>query len=282
MTTVFDEATFTRLSAKGIALTAGSAASDGGADGHVLHGYAEQIAAQESYRLDLSRDDHSGGLLMANTSVVDRDRMVDVSWLPLAAPEYHISPDIKDYVLAEVPIVEGDVPNRNMNCFLTSRLVQFLPKFGCAAYRTFVGKPTFYEHQHDDNTKAKGVIFDASMRVVNGRSYVVVLKGFDRTKDRKLAEDVLHMRRRGHSMSAWTAYMNCSRCGHRFDTAWDNACQCLRGDKARQIKGKFLGKGQVVDGMLTYDCPDEFYYFESSSVGDPANYGAFQLQQVTM
>ena len=40
-----------------------------------------------------------------------------------------------------------------------------------------------------------------------------------------------------------------------------------------------MGKGQVLNGSLVYDAVYEYHFFESSSVGDPANYGAFQTQQ---
>lgn len=248
-------------------------------DPHVVRSYAEQIATQETCRLEYGLDPNTGGLLMANASAVDRGAVVDISWLPAAAEAYHISADIKDYVIAEVPIVEGDIPNRNMHCFLTSRLVEFLPKFGIQAFKTFVGKPTFYEHQHDDNTKAKGVILDASMREVNGRWYVMVLKAFDRTKDRGLAEDILSGRRRGHSMSAWTAYFDCAYCGHRWDTSYQKSCDCVKGPGHLRASGRYVGMGMVNAGKLIYAAPYQFYFFESSSVGDPANYGAFQVQQ---
>jgi hypothetical protein len=248
-------------------------------DSHIVRSYAEQIATQESFRLEYEIEKTSGRMLMANASVVDRRSTVDVSWLPAAAEQYCISADVRDYVIAEVPIVEGDVPNRNMDCFLTSRLVEFVPKFGVQAFRTFIGKPVFYEHQHDDNTKAKGVILDASMREVNGRWFVNILKAFDRTKDKQLAEDVLSGKRRGHSMSAWTSFMDCSICGHRWDTSYPTACDHMKGPAFSRVQGRFLGKGQVFNGQLCYDAVYNFHYFESSSVGDPAAWTAHQTQQ---
>lgn len=250
------------------------------ADTHVVQSHvAEQVAAQEGFRLDFGLDRASGRLMMANASAVDRSAVVDVSWLPAAAEAYCISPDIKDYVIAEVPIVEGDVPNRNMHSFLTSRLVEFVPKFGMQAFQTFKGKPVFYEHQHEDNQKAKGIILDASMREHDGRWFTMILKAFDRTKDRALAEDVLSGKRRGHSMSAWTAYFNCSFCGHTWDTSYPAACDCMKGSAGEQVQGRYVGMGKKPQGKLIYAAPLQFYFFESSSVGDPANYAAFQVQQ---
>ena len=256
--------------------------SAGTEDTHVVRSYAEQIATNETFKLDYDIDRASGRMLMANASAVDRRAVVDISWLAASAEAYCISADIKDYVIAEVPIVEGDVPNRNMHAFLTSRLVEFLPKFGVQAYKTFVGKPVFYEHQHDDNSKAKGVILDASMRQVGGRMYTTILKAFDRTKDRHLAEDVLSGKRRGHSMSAWTANFDCAACTHRWDTSYPAACECVKGPLHARAQGRYYGMGTILPGRrLVYAAPHQFYFFESSSVGDPANYGAFQTQQTT-
>lgn len=251
-------------------------------DTHIVRSYAEQWNTEESFKLRYEQDGATGNLLMANASVVDRGSVVDVSWLPAAAEVYCLSADIRDYVIAEVPIVEGDVPNRNMHSFLTSRLVEYMPKFGCQAYKTFTGKPVFYEHQHDDNTRAKGVILDSSMRCVNGRWFTMILKAFDRTKDRQLAEAVLSGKRRGHSMSAWTANFDCGYCAHRWDTSYINACEHAKGPMQRRVQDRYVGLGDLVNGSLVYAVTHDFSFFESSSVGDPANYGAMQVDQVPM
>ena len=258
-----------------------SASVGEGGSSHVIHSYAEQLAVQETFRLDSELDNSSGKMNLLSASVTAPSSVVDVSWLPAAAEKYKISADIKDYVLAEVPIVEGDVPNRNMHCFLSSRLVDFLPEYGMPAYRTFVGKPVFLEHKHEIIEAAKGIILDARMHFHNGRSYVMILKAFDRTKDRSLAEDVLSGRRRGHSMSAWAGQFDCAGCGHRWNTQYANSCECVRsGPNGEAVAGRYLGMGKVLaDNRLVYVCPASFRYFESSSVGDPANFGAHQVTQ---
>lgn len=248
---------------------------------HIIRSFAEQVATRESHRLECEVDRNSGKMSLLSASAVEPASVVDVSYLAAAADKYKISADIRDYVLAEVPIVEGDVPNRNMHCFLTSRLVDFLPEYGMPAYKTFVGKPVFMEHKHDIIEAAKGIILDARMHFHNNRSYVMILKAFDRTKDRQLAEDVLSGRRRGHSMSAWASTFNCSACGKGWNTQYQNSCECVRGPAHQQVAGRYLGFGQVLPGtnQLVYACPANFRFFESSSVGDPANFGAQQLSQ---
>ena len=247
---------------------------------HILTSYAEQFSAVETFKK--STEVLQNRLHLMSASVVEPQATVDVSWLPAASEKYHLSSDIKDYILAEVPIVEGDVPNRNMNCFLTSRLLDFQPTLGMPTFRTFVGKPVFYEHQHHDITKAKGVILDSRMTHHAGRWFVTLLKAFDRTKDRSLAESVLSGKRRGHSMSAWAGTFECSICAHKWDTTYAKSCDCVRGPVESRMVDRYLGKGLIMNGSLCYDVPGAFHFFESSSVGDPANYAAHQLQQTSV
>jgi hypothetical protein len=245
---------------------------------HIIRGYAEHVSSQEGRKLSCDVDKSTGRKHILSASAVDAKQVVDISWLPAAAEEFHISPDIKDYVIAEVPIVEGNVPNRNMHCFLTSRLAQFLPQYGMPAYRTFVGKPTFLEHDHDDITAAKGVIFDASLKCVNGRWHVYIIKGFCRQKDPQLAEAVFSGKRKGHSMSSWASHFGCSICGHVWDTSYANACDCAKGPIKQRQPDQYRGFGQVYDGnKLCYAVVDGMYFIESSSVGDAANYAAQQV-----
>ena len=242
----------------------------------IVRGYAQAVNQYESFKLSTSRSP-KGAKLVATAGAMG-ERQVDYSWLNSASAKYQISADIRDYVMVEVPTVEGNVPNRNMNCFLSSRLQEFLPQYGCQCFQTFIGKPAFLEHDHEDETKAKGVIFDATFKIVNGRSFVFILKGFDRTKDAKLAEDVLTRKINGHSMSAYAGFFDCSVCGKRYDTKWQNACRCLVGQP--RVPKELNGMGVVqANGVLTYNMPADFYFFEDSAVGDQANWISSQVQQ---
>jgi hypothetical protein len=71
---------------------------------------------------------------------------IDYSWLKGASETYQISPDIKDYILSEVPIVSCDFPNRNLHSFPMSEVSYFDPRFGQFVYKTFTGKPTYADH----------------------------------------------------------------------------------------------------------------------------------------
>jgi hypothetical protein len=90
-------------------------------------------------------------------------------WLPAAAKTYNISPNIADYVLIPVPALITEMPNTNGDSVTAAELVKFDHRYGCLSFKTFKGKPLFIEHDHNDHTKAKGVILD---------SYLTPLKRF--------------------------------------------------------------------------------------------------------
>jgi intein/homing endonuclease len=72
-----------------------------------------------------TEQDMTGNLRLADAQgfKVPYDRPVDLSRLKIAAETYNISPDYRDYIASEVPIVTADVPNRNMDCLVGSSLV---------------------------------------------------------------------------------------------------------------------------------------------------------------
>jgi len=188
---------------------------------------------------------------------------LDISWLKLAAPAYKISPDINDYVLARVPVVTSDLPNRNLQAFSYEELVFFSPIFGRPTYKTFVGKPVHVEHQNEDPTQARGVIFDAVMvPVPRYQVYkVVILVGVDRTKDPALAREV----ERGESAWSMGALVNnfqCSVCGANVT---QYLCDCMSN----------VGKGGLVDRQLVYELCVDVNYIEVSAVSDPADVTAW-------
>lgn len=71
------------------------------------------------------------------------------------------------------------------------------------------------EHANSDPTKAKGVIFDSSMRrvpnLVGGLHRVVLLSGWDRNRDAALAGRI-GAGRTGFSMGSWVTDYSCSVC----------------------------------------------------------------------
>lgn len=192
---------------------------------------------------------------------------VDISWLPLAAEQYRISADINDYVICDIPIVHVDIPNRNLDAFPFDEVSRFDPGLGRVVYQSFIGKPTHIDHDNKVHAKAKGVIFDASMaREDNGCYTIRILAGFDRSKDRVLAEQILSGKRPGHSMGAMVNLTACSICG-MSSTTGRIRCSHMEGN---------IGKGRVINGQLCYEACYGVQYIESSSVEDPADHLANQ------
>lgn len=142
-------------------------------------------------------------------------------WLPFAAKEYKLSTDIRDYVLVPVPILFSDIPNTNGDSVSVPELLRFNPELGMQAFKTFRGKPTFYEHDNQDITKAKGVILDAFMRPLrrfgNGRYYKLIeLLAYDRTKDPVLVDSILKGENNAYSLGFYFKSYTCSICRQRF------------------------------------------------------------------
>jgi hypothetical protein len=137
------------------------------------------------------------------------------SWLPFAAKQYNISPNVEDYILVPVFTIPTDLPNRNGVGFPLEQLVRFNPEYGMQAYKTFKGKPTFEEHVNEDYTKAKGVIADVFMRKMPkyGIWKMLELLTFDRTRDPDLCRDILKGDLNSYSMGAWVDAYTCSYCG---------------------------------------------------------------------
>jgi len=187
-------------------------------------------------------------------------RDIDVSWLAAAADTYHISADINDYVIVDIPSVTIDIPNRNLQAFPYEEVSYFDNMQGSLVYQTFIGRPTHIDHKNANPIEAKGVHFDSALQFVPGYNVwkIRTLAGFDRTKDAKLVDDILSGRRNGYSMGALVQNFVCSNCG-KVETV-KMPCRCMA-----------MGKGSIVDGRLVYQLCAGVQYFEQSSVDDPAD-----------
>lgn len=144
-------------------------------------------------------------------------------WLSLAAEPYQISSKLEDYICVPVIIMPSDLPNRNCVAFPYKDLTSFNPSpyVKQVSFRTWEGAPTFYEHQNDDCTKAKGVVFGVTMtKIPNsiGNLYkVIALCGFDRTKDQTLYTRIQNKQLSTYSMGALVDDYVCNICGVTFD-----------------------------------------------------------------
>jgi len=184
-------------------------------------------------------------------------KVLDISWLKYASDAYDVSDNPRDYVIAEVPVVTVDIPNRNLDCFVFEEVSRWSPILGRMVYQSFIGKPTFANHDNKDPRKAKGVNFDAVLRKV-GRIYkIFVLSGFDRTKDPALADKIHRQILNRFSMGAFVDTALCSV--HERPVGPPPAVCCSS------------QKGDIVNGVLRYDICLGVNYVENSSVEDPAD-----------
>ncbi len=224
------------------------------------------IRTVEAHRWEVSKDKKR----VASAGLSTGARQIEIDWLPAAAKQYHLSEDINDYVINEVPIVAIDLPNRNLDAFGFQEMTCFNPQQGRLTYKTFIGKPTHQEHDNTDITKAKGLHLDAQLQQgPNGLWHIVVLAAWDRTKDNKLATAILNKEKSGFSMGALVDFTRCSvpGCGETSSTG-HIACSH---HKNGQNKG-----GITEDGFLVYEDCMGCNFIEMSEVGDPAQYDAIQ------
>lgn len=185
--------------------------------------------------LDMHREIRSGNLEQTSAGVavqrletnaktaMDTGSVLDITtWIKQAASKYHISADIKDYVMVPVVTVPAELPNRNGVGFPLSTLLEFIPDQGMLSYKTWKGKPTHYEHRNKDITAAKGVIADTHLRRLEGYGNdriwkLVKLLCFDRSKDEVLVRRILSKdpaeRINTYSMGAYLTGCECSYCG---------------------------------------------------------------------
>lgn len=183
-------------------------------------------------------------------------------WLPQAAKVYHISKDINDYIVVPVCIMLSDLPNRNGVAFPLQELIKFNTDTGDLAYKAWKGKPTFVEHKNNVLSEAKGVIFDAFIedapQFEGDLIKVILLLGFDKTKDPQLTSDILNGRRTCYSMGAYSEDFVCSICGKRLS---QGGCE-----HASVTNPRF----EVFDGKLGFYNVIDILPFETSSVATPA------------
>lgn len=154
-----------------------------------------------------------------DTEAAEIVNRIDLSWLPFAAKTYHISPNIEDYVILNVPICPSDFPNRNGIGFPLQELIKFQPPpMNRQVFQAWTGCPSHLEHDNGDCTKAYGTVFDTTIRKINGFGQgkhwkVTGLVGVDKTKFPDIAKEVLEGKIKTVSMGALAERFTCSVCG---------------------------------------------------------------------
>ena len=137
------------------------------------------------------------------------------------------------------------------------------------AYKTFIGKPCFVNHENHDPTKARGVVV-ASRYVENGADrYVEVVQEIDAQRFPKLAHEIKTGGMDSVSMGAEAGFTICSYC---YNKATDLHDMC---DHVRNHKGKTLTRFDKRTGkkedVLVFESCHKISFFELSYVFEPAD-----------
>jgi hypothetical protein len=224
------------------------------------------VAPVISYETFRGREEgNAGNLRFASVTAPNNSalsRGIDLRWLRSAADTYKISPDPRDYVVWEVPLVTADIPNRNGDMISTIELGYYNPIYGRTGSAGWIGKPTHHMHQNNDPAAAKGVIFDSQIFKRGPMRHVVMALAFDRTKDPQLVAETLREAHPGFSMGTLLVAASCSICGLR--TNGIEHCRTHNGPN-NEMKMKLFGT------RLSYETLHLINPFEASKVGSPAD-----------
>lgn len=232
--------------------------------------YAVYASSPEAWRqpaIDMHAARKSGVLPAGVDGDAVRGAVTDVhEWLPFAAEAYNTSPKLDDYVVVPVTIFMTDLPNTNACAFPFEEMSRWNGRAGRISYATWKGKPTHVEHANKRPDKAHGVIFGSVMRPVAGLvgnlHRVVLLSGWDRTRDESLATHLMSTAS-GFSMGAWVEEYECSACG-----------SYLRKGGCRHMHPKHGILKQFDGDRLVYRVARGVTGFELSRVASPSWRGA--------
>jgi hypothetical protein len=189
---------------------------------------------------DISAGSEATARLSFETAGLDPNvgRELGTGWLEAAAETYNISRDIRDYVVVPVIMFPTAFPNRNAVAFSLASMSRFDHELACLGYESWNRRPTHFNHDNEDPTAAKGVIFDTRMLPMKGTNNrvwkSVALAGFDRTRDPVLANNILTGEYAHYSMGASVGSYECACCGYR-PTKAAPSCEHIGIDK-RQMK----------------------------------------------
>lgn len=204
-------------------------------------------------------------IMRSKTSLVTNkgeQRLDFGEWLPFAATQYRISPNIEDYIFVPVFLIPSEIPNRNGVAFPIKTLLEFNVEHGKLAYKTLIGKPVHYEHDNEIHDKAYGIIVDVFLRKLSGYGSnkvwkIMALVAVDRLKYPDIAQRLLTNELNSFSMGSWVDHYTCSYCNKiagRCDHIPDPKPVCFY-----ELGGRLVFKNMV--GAV---------FFETSIVATPA------------
>ena len=190
-------------------------------------------------------------------------------WLPLCASTLNISPDIRDYVVVPVIGLFSGIPNTNGDAITKKELLRWDTFYGCPAYKTFKGKTTHIEHDYgkDIITTSRGVIFDSYIAPLKGyagsHAKVIILAGFDRSKDPKLTDAILQRKINTYSVGATYSSYVCSISGESCNST-------IQGKQGSRFTKEGLPPYMISNGQIAFRYLVNINGYEISAVSDPA------------
>jgi len=133
------------------------------------------------------------------------------------------------------------------------------------AYRSFLGKPNFVNHQNFDPKKARGKVVAARYVEAGDDRYVETILEVDAQRFPKLAKEIREGGIDSVSMGVEAGLTKCSVCGNE---ATDEPEFC---DHVRHHKGEYLKDTRTGERKLCYEDCFKLGFFELSWVFDPAD-----------
>jgi ribosomal protein L37E len=143
------------------------------------------------------------------------------------------------------------------------------------AYRTFIGKPTFVNHNNENHRRARGVVIDAALhedRNPDGSpdTWVEALMEIDAVRFPILAKAIIEGHIDRTSMGTDVAYSLCSACGNRATTP-SEYCQHIPRMKGQRIYRHNAKTGKKEGVLIREKCFGLGFFENSLLVEEPAD-----------
>lgn len=147
------------------------------------------------------------------------------------------------------------------------------------AYRTFIGKPVFVNHNNEDHRRARGVIIDAALhedRNPDGTPdlWVEALMEVDAVRFPMLAKAILAGHVDRTSMGTDVAFSVCSVCKNKATTPLEY-CQHIPAQKGRRLFRADARTGKKIGVLVRETCYGLAFFENSLLVEPPADPTAF-------
>jgi hypothetical protein len=137
------------------------------------------------------------------------------------------------------------------------------------AYKTFIGKPVFVNHENHDPTKARGVVVAARYAENGMDKYIEVVQEIDAGRFPKLAHEIKTGGLDSVSMGAEAGFTICSYC-HNKATDLHDMCDHVINHKGKTLS-RFDRRTGNKEDILVFESCHKISFFELSYVFEPAD-----------